>query len=73
MLYRDNVHAGRAGYQAPGSRSLTQVYTSVSLVTQGIIKLGLSNLSEGGKSLINIERKNNYTHVIDFFSRIYSF
>ena len=25
----DNVHAGRAGYQAPGSRSLTQVHSNV--------------------------------------------
>ena len=29
MLYRYNVHAGRAGYQACGSRSLTQVHTNV--------------------------------------------
>ena len=28
MLYKDNVHTGRAGYQAPGSRSLTQVHTN---------------------------------------------
>ena len=29
MLYRDNDHAGRAGYQTPGSRSLTQVHINV--------------------------------------------
>ena len=29
MLYRDNAYAGRAAYQAPGSRSLTQVHTNV--------------------------------------------
>ena len=29
MLYRDNVHAGRAGYQAHGSRSMTQVPTNI--------------------------------------------
>ena len=29
MLYRDNVHAGRVWYQAPGSRSLTHVHTNV--------------------------------------------
>ena len=29
MLYRENVHAGRAGYKAPGSTSLTQVHTNV--------------------------------------------
>ena len=54
MLYTDNVHAGRAGYQAPGSSSLKHVHTNVlllSLVTQRIIKKGLSNLSEGRKSL----------------------
>ena len=29
MLYKGNVHADRAGYQAPGSRSLTQEHTNV--------------------------------------------
>ena len=29
MLYRDNVHAGRLGYQAPGIKSPTQVPTNV--------------------------------------------
>ena len=29
MLYKYNVHAGRTGYQAPGSRFLTQVHTNV--------------------------------------------
>ena len=29
MLYKDNVHEGRAGFQAPGSGPLTQVYTNV--------------------------------------------
>ena len=29
ILYRDNGHAGRAEYQAPESRSLTQVYKNV--------------------------------------------
>ena len=28
-LYRDNVRTGKAGYQEPGSRSLTQVHTNV--------------------------------------------
>ena len=48
MLYRDNVHVGRTGYQAPGSRSLTQVRTNVRCCHW------LPNLSEGRKSLINI-------------------
>ena len=29
MLFRDNVHAGRTGYHAQGSKSLTQVHTKV--------------------------------------------
>ena len=29
MLYRNNIHADRVEYQAPGSRSLTQVHTNV--------------------------------------------
>ena len=28
MLYRDNVHTGKTGYQAPGSRFLTPVHTN---------------------------------------------
>ena len=29
MLFRDNGHADKVGYQTPGSRSLTQVHTNV--------------------------------------------
>ena len=29
LLYRDNVYTVKVGYPAPGSRSLTQVFTNV--------------------------------------------
>ena len=32
MLYRDNVHAGRAEYKAPGSKFLTQVQQMFTVV-----------------------------------------
>ena len=56
MLHRDNVHAGRAGYQAPGSRSLTQVHTNVHCCHWLLKELsntckGYQTLSEGRKSL----------------------
>ena len=35
MLYRDNVHTNKTGYQAPGNRSLILVHTNVHKVVIG--------------------------------------
>lgn len=45
MLFRDNVPAVKAGYQTPGSSSLSQVQTNVHSCHW--LPMELSNLSEG--------------------------
>ena len=60
MLYRYNVHAGKAENQAPGSRSLSQVHTTVHCCHIGYprnYQIRVIKLIRGSKILMTVKNE----------------